>query len=172
MMGEPAKAPLAHEELDRVRLVSSRIVAFVILCACNKVSTSDARPAPSASVQSKPAAKVTVDGSDFPTSHAMIQTTETGLQLHVGEGSTCKEFKEHMFLTRAKHVLVDLGPAQNGVAPATGVWHGPPFNVDPGGTVTIHGDVATASTVDVDLAVSSKEAKLEMRGSVSAEVCR
>lgn len=152
--------------------MSSRILALLILCACNKSTTSDAQPSTSSSAQSKPAAKVTVDGSDLPTSHGMIQTTATGLQLHVGEGSTCKEFKEHMFLTRAKHVLVDLGPAQNGVAPATGVWHGPPFGVDPGGTVTIHGDVATASNVDVDLAVSSKEAKLEMHGSVSAEVCR
>ena len=157
--------------------MNARIIAVVILilCACNKSSPGDAQATASASASARPAAspaKVTVDGADLPTSHGMIQTTATGLQLHVGEGSTCKEFMEHMFLTRAKHVLVDLGPAKDGVAPATGVWHGPPFSVDPGGTVKIHGDVATAPSVTVDLDVTSKEAKLEMHGSLSAEVCR
>ena len=155
--------------------MKARILALSILAACNKSSSSGAPTATSASVQPPTiaaTAKVTVDGADLPTSHGMIQTTATGLQLHVGEGSTCKEFKEHMFLTRAKHVLVDLGPAKDGVAPATGVWHGPPFGVDPGGTVKIHGDVATAPTVTVDLDVTSKEAKLEMHGSLAAEVCR
>ena len=154
--------------------MNGRIFALVILLgACNKSSPDGVRTATSASAQ-PPAvtAKVTVDGAELPTSHGMIQTVDTGLQLHVGEGSTCKEFKEHMFLTRAKHVLVDLGPAKDGVAPATGVWHGPPFGVDPGGTVKIHGDVATAPTVTVDLDVTSKEAQLEMHGSLSAEVCR
>ena len=152
----------------------ARIIGLLILSGCNKGSSSGAPTTTSASAQAPiaPTAKVTVDGADLPTSHGMIQTTATGLQLHVGEGSTCKEFKEHMFLTRAKRVLVDLGPAKDGVAPATGVWHGPPFGVDPGGTVKIHGDVATAPTVTVDLDVTSKEAKLDMHGSLSAEVCR
>jgi len=153
----------------------SRVALLVLFAACNKItSSSDAQPSASASVPpaATSVAKVTIDGADLPTSHAMIQTVATGLQLHVGEGSTCKEFKDHVFLTRAKHVLVDLGPAKDGVATATGVWHGPPFGVDPGGTVTIHGDVATAANVTVDFAVTSKEAKLDMHGTVSAEVCR
>jgi len=152
-----------------------RALVLIAIVACNKPST-DAPPTSSAATSATAApankVKVTLDGKESPASHAMIQKVASGsLQLYVGDGSSCKEFQGHLF-NGGKFILVDLGPVANGVAPVTDVWHGPPDSADPGSTVTIHGDVATASKVDVDLSITSKEAKLDAKGTVSADVCK
>ncbi len=155
----------------------TKALVVLALVACNKTSA-DALPAASSAATSASAAPVnnatiTRDGKDAPKSHVMIQKTANGaLQIYVGDGSGCAEFKLHLF-NGGKFFLVDLGTAANGgVYPVTNVWHGPPDNADPGSTVTVRGDVATASKVEVDFAMTSKEAKIEAKGTLTADVCK
>src|SRR5678815_610212 len=152
-----------------------KALVLIALVACNKAST-DVQTTSSAAVSASAApvtkAKITRDGKDAPASHVMIQKVASGnLQLYVGNGSGCAEFKLHLF-NGGNFFLVDLGPAVNGVSPVTDIWHGPPDSADPGSTVTVRGDVATASKVEVDLALSSKEAKIDAKGTLTADVCR
>lgn len=84
-----------------------RVLLFIAACACHKGASTDAGAASSASA-APIAASVTVDGGDIPTTHAMIQTAPWGVQLFVGEGSSCQEFESHVFMGHGRHVLVDF----------------------------------------------------------------
>jgi len=145
----------------------------VALLACDKhAAESKATPPPSASAPAAPSVQLTLDGKDVPVADAMIRKTPTGLQVYLGKGGTCEEMAQHVYMERTKFVLVDLDAPQSDVAKVVRVWHGPPDDADPGGKVTLHGDPATAQKVDLDLAFTSKEAKLSASGTVSASVCK
>jgi hypothetical protein len=95
------------------------------------------------------------------------------LELVLGEHASCGQLLTNEFDGRRPYILVELprqlladGREQYGVGD---VWfHGP----SPGqGTVTLTGGIATGDRADITLDVSSPEAKLSFKGTVTAESC-
>lgn len=159
-------------------MIPPRAILLVLACAACEKRGTDAQPTASATAAASTAPApastmhVTLDGKDMPTTHAMLRKFNGGLQLYVGEGGTCEELMQHVFDGKKKHILVDLGAAESGVAAVKQVWVGPPSDPDPGGTVKLHGDVDSAAKVDVDVSFASKEAKVDAKGTMPADVCK
>ncbi len=134
--------------------------------------------AASAASSAKPRLDVTVDGAPLKIDHALVKRRpDRKLQLYLGVGGgSCEALMDNLFSGSHPHVLVDL-PTRLGSDGAESLVVGDvhksgPNAPDEGASAKMHGSFgAKGSDVEIALAVASKEAKVELRGTVIAKSC-
>lgn len=155
------------------------LVATVLGCGkSHEPSATTGSAAPAGSGVATGASDITVkrDGKPLEVAHAFTKRMPDGrVQLYLGEGGSCDELLSSMFDGKQKHVLIDLktlllsdGKDQTAVGD---VYAGPPAKSDEHSTAFIHGELSKGAKVPIDLEVTSAEAKLDVKGRVTAESC-
>ena len=118
--------------------------------------------------------EVVVDGASIAVETAFFKRfPDDHLELVLGEHASCGQLLVNVFDGRRPYVLVDLprqlladGREQYGVGD---VWFHGPWRSQ--GTVAVKGGIAKGDRAEITLDVSSPDAKLAFKGTVTAESC-
>jgi hypothetical protein len=119
---------------------------------------------------------VTVDRHPLVVEHAFVKRLPDGrLQLYLGRGGSCAQLLSSTFDVASPHVLIDLRTflLSDGSELVGGgdVYAGGPAVRSEQTKATVSGELTAGTKVSIGLTIASTEAKLDVRGSVTAEMC-
>jgi hypothetical protein len=182
-----ADADTRSMQLRGLSTVGSLLLAIATIgCGTKKSAPSESSGsggsgsgAGSAGSSAAKAGNVTVmlDGKPLAVARALVKTLPDGrAQLYLGEAGTCEQLMTNLFDSKDPHVLVDLvhylladGKDSVGVGD---VYTGPSSKADPQSKASIRGELTKGGKVEIELKyLKAPEAKLEVDGNVTAEVC-
>lgn len=159
------------------------ICVGLALASCKGVKKEEAGGAAagsgSAAMPTASASKLSVmrDGAAIPSTVALVKSQPDGkIQLYVGDAGTCEQLLTNVFDGKNKYALIDIhtllaadGTESYAIGDVYG--SGAPETAEAGGKATVAGSLDKGSKLDINLDFTAKAAKLEVKGSVTAESC-
>ena len=165
--------------------MKTAVIGVVLACVgCKKSneSSTEKEPAGSGSASAGPAASasvktmtITIDGAPLDVQRALLKRLPDGrVQLYLGQSGTCSQLMSSVFDGKDPHILLELptfllADGKDDVGVGEIYAGGPSKKADNGSSA--HISEPKAGRVVVDLELWAREAKLEGKGRVEAEVC-